>query len=629
MCGIVGAAFKLSKDINFKNKFNNALSLLNHRGPDMRDTFVYKDQVFLGHTRLSILDLSISAIQPMSTNNDNLVLTYNGEIYNYLSLKDQLSLSNFHTQSDTEVLLRGYEKIGNDIFKRLNGMFSLGIYDKINNKLILARDRLGIKPLYYSITEHHIYFSSEIKSLIELNSEDSECNISSLNEWLFYGNSLGSNTLFKGIKQLMPGHFLELDLGTFNLTLNEYWSIKQIASLPKINTSISEKANEVKKLLHSSVKNHLVSDVPVGIFLSGGIDSSAITAIASKHSKGKLSTYTAGFDYDKGDNELKKARELSSYFKTDHHEMNISGFDIADTIEKMIKSHDMPFSDAANIPLYLMSNQISSMSKVVLQGDGGDELFGGYKRYTTLSYYPILRNIANLGKNLNRILPKTAHFYRRERYFDAFNSPDLSETFAMLMTEENGHSIPSMVFNAHLRNKIQSYDPFLRYKECQKSFSSNKLVDQMSYIDSSIVLPDIFLEKVDRSTMSASIEARVPFLDNDLVEYVMRIPGNQKVSMGRKKYLLKLALKDIVPKDVLFGKKTGFSVPYGYWLRTSLKDLFFDNLNAFNLSYPGLLNNKYILRLFEEHISRKRDRSFILWKLLNFILWAKIYKIKF
>ena len=151
----------------------------------------------------------------------------------------------------------------------------------------------------------------------------------------------------------------------------------------------------------------------------------------------------------------------------------------------------------------------------------------------------------------------------------------------------------------------------------------------MSYIDSSIVLPDIFLEKVDRSTMSASIEARVPFLDNDLVEYVMRIPGNQKVSMGRKKYLLKLALKDIVPKDVLFGKKTGFSVPYGYWLRTSLKDLFFDNLNAFNLSYPGLLNNKYILRLFEEHISRKRDRSFILWKLLNFILWAKIYKIKF
>ena len=367
----------------------------------------------------------------------------------------------------------------------------------------------------------------------------------------------------------------------------------------------------------------------MGVFLSGGIDSSAITAIASKYYEGKLATYTAGFDYDKGENELKKARKLASYYGTEHHEMHISGLDIADIVVKMVKSHDMPFSDAANIPLYLMSNQISSTTKVVLQGDGGDELFGGYKRYSTLSYYGLLRNVANLAKNLNRVTSKTSHYYRRERYINALNANTISETFAMLMTEENGKSQPSQIFNKNFQNEIKRFDPFIRYKECQKDFTFSEIIEQMAYIDSSIVLPDIFLEKVDRSTMAASLEARVPFLDNELFEYSMRIPGKEKVSLGRKKYLLKIALEGLVPKEVLYGKKIGFSVPYGYWLRTSLRDLFFDSLDGFNKSYPGLLNNNYILNLYEEHISRKRDRSFILWKILNFILWAKIYNIKF
>ena len=629
MCGVVGLVTRPGKSTDLlRAKRDAILEQLRHRGPDSAGQ--YQDgSVWLGHVRLSILDLTSAGNQPMATPDGRLVICYNGEVYNFRELADSLALHGLQSHSDTEAILGAFAKFGIAAVPRFNGMFAFAIYDRQRKKLWLVRDRLGIKPLYYRVDDHGFAFASEIKALLAMNSATPECDLASLHEWLFYGNTLGERTLYQGIRKLLPGHYLELDLATFECHIEEYWAPKQQTELLQVEASTGDLIAETRRLLEQAVKRQLVSDVPVGIFLSGGIDSSAITAFASKHYGGRISTYSAGFDFDKGINELPKARRVAQFYGTEHHEIHISGVEIADIVEKMVCHHGMPFSDAANLPLYLLSSRIKDTTKVVLQGDGGDEMFGGYSRYTTLRFYKTARALAKLGRWANYLTPRNARFYRRQRYINALAPDDPVKVMALLLTEEDGYSNPAAIFAPEIRRQIMEADPFARYRECQSYFTGEDLVNQMLLVDAMIILPDIFLEKVDRATMAASVEARVPFLDNDLVDFCMRLPGPQKVRFGQKKWLLKKALERTVPDDVLYGKKTGFGVPYGYWLRGVLKPLFFDQLQLFNKRQPGVLDEITIHALYDEHVSRRRDRSFLLWKLLNFMIWANQTRVCF
>lgn len=628
MCGIAGLVRREPGIQTFSaERAARVLASIRHRGPDAQGSYT-GNQLWLGHVRLSILDLSSAGNQPMATANENFVIVYNGEVYNFKKLAAELSLSDLRSSSDTEVILRAFEKLGVASLEKLNGMFAFALYDKRAQKLWLVRDRLGIKPLYYRIDNQGLIFGSEIKSIIGLMDEAPMCDLSSLHEWLYYGNTLGGRTLYQGIQQLQPGHYLELDLTSFSWRIEEYWSLRrQSIGSSTVRSSAEEMIAETRRLLEEAVRRQLVSDVPIGVFLSGGVDSSAITAIASRYYGGRLATYSAGFDDLNGVDERPKARRVAAHFGTDHHELHIQGGGLADLVEKMVHHHDMPFSDAANIPLYLMAAQISAKTKVVLQGDGGDELFGGYRRYVSLRHHALLRRIARWGSGLDGLMPDSIFYRRVRRYMHAYAADDLATTMARLLTPVDPHSSPEAIFAPRLLEELGKVDPFSRYRECQPYFAQHDIPNQMSLVDLMIELPDIFLEKVDRATMAASLEVRVPFLDHDLVDYVVRIPANRKMPWGRKKWLLKEALRGLVPDDILYGPKTGFNVPFGYWLRTALKPLFFDHLATFDREQPGVLNLPEVRGMYTAMEGGDYDRSNTLWNLLNLMIWCNRLKV--
>jgi asparagine synthase (glutamine-hydrolysing) len=509
----------------------------------------------------------------------------------------------------------------------LNGMFAFAVYDKVDQKVWLVRDPLGIKPLYYRFTDQGLSFASEIKALVAVDSSRPHCDRRTLHEWLYFGNSLGTRTLFSGIRQMLPGHVLELDLRTFESSTHRYWSPAKTSTKGGPEILQDDVIQQTSSMLEQAVRRHLVSDVPVGVFLSGGIDSSAITAFGSKHYPGKLATYSVGFDFDKGVNELDKAKKVANLYGTDHHELHISGTSVADTVVQMVDHHDLPFSDAANIPLFLLSSEICETKKVVLQGDGGDEVFGGYSRYTTLHYYRTARLLAKIARVANLFFPRDARFYRRQRYINALKPRDVAEVMALLLTEEDTASKPASVFSLEMQRTIFESDPFARYRECQDEVRNEDIVNQMMLVDALIILPDIFLQKVDRVTMAASVEVRVPFLDKELVEFCMRLPGAVKVRLGRKKWLLKQALKGIVPDDVLNGPKTGFGVPYKYWLGGPLRPLFFDHLHRFCDRQPGVLDQGRVAFLYDQFVTSRQNCGFLLWKLMNFMIWSNRHNV--
>lgn len=619
MCGVIGQVSFSGFDDGTRHGLEQGIRRLSHRGPDACGTY-FDDKVVLGHVRLSILDLSSDAKQPMISENGRFVISYNGEVYNFRELRIDFGLGPLRTSSDTEVILELFAKVGPQCFRYLNGMFSVAIYDKWKRKLWLARDRLGIKPLYVATNETSIYFASEIKGILELNDGFRSVDRSSLGEWSYYGSTLGRNTLFENISRLLPGHVLTIDVDGCHCHDETYWEVGC-----KGAEFSGDVVVETKRLLEQAVNRQLISDVPVGVFLSGGIDSSAITAFASKHYSGRLSTFSAGFDYDKGINELPKARELAKRYGTDHHEIHVAGVNVADTVEKMVLHHDQPFSDAANIPLFLMSQEVGNKAKVILQGDGGDELFGGYRRYATLSRFNQMKIVAGIAKAVQILLPKNSAYYVRQRYIDALRSKPFPKVMALLLTvEDEGHS-PLKIFQGSVRKF--SGNPFERYFECGARFSGRSPVDQMLLVDSMIILPDVFLEKVDRSTMASSLEVRVPFLDNDLVDFCQGLTAQKKIPGGKQKDLLKRSLKGIVPDDVLYGKKTGFGVPFSFWLKGALKDLFFDNLGDFIRRHPYVLDENYVLSLFEDHVSGRKDNGFILWKVMNLMIWSNRYNV--
>ena len=617
MCGIFG--FITNKKIINECAIENAMISVGHRGPDAQGFKDLDDGVGFGHVRLSILDLTELGAQPMTSDCGRYTITYNGEVYNYKELTHDYELSHLKSSSDTEVILELFAKIGISVVEKLNGMFAFAIRDNDEKKTYLVRDRLGIKPCFYSVSDQGIFFGSEIKVVKLLSKSDFSINTSKLHEWIYYGNSLGEETLHANILNLEPGAFLEIDELSLNVSKIKYWYPQKPISRSESDTGKLILENRV--LLEQAVQRQLVSDVPVGVFLSGGIDSSAITAFGSRHYEGKLKTYSVGFDFDNGNNELPKAASIAKTFNTEHYEMHIKGIDVADIVEKMVIHHDQPFSDAANIPLYLLCEKVKDITKVVLQGDGGDELYGGYKRYNTLGNIGKMKLAARLGKIANFFLPRNQGYYVRKRYINALLADSDWKLMALLLTVEDEAQQPGRIFDKALREEVLEYSAFSRYQDLQSKYQDIPLDDQMALIDSQIILPDIFLEKVDRSTMASSVEVRVPFLDNELVEFAQSIPSKIKTPKGHQKWLLKKSLEGIVPNDVLYGPKKGFGVPFGFWLSSALKELLFESVKKANSIHPNTFDINEIELLHKALVSKTEDCSFLLWKVMNMAIW--------
>ena len=595
---------------------------LRHRGPDDEGVMV-SGVAALGNTRLSIIDPTAAGHQPMRSADGRVTLVYNGEVYNFAALRDVLKRAGhvFLGRSDSEVVLQAYLHWGADAFRRLDGMFALAIWDARSRTLHLARDRFGIKPLYYHRMRSGLVFGSEIKAILASGRISKRLHTSGLHEYLYYGSALGSNTLFEGIRKVLPGHVLTASRSEVRST--PIWRIEDVE---QIEATPEEAAAAVRERLEQGVRNQLVSDVPVGVFLSGGIDSSAITALASKHYHGRISTFSVGFDYAGGVNELSKARQIARRYDTDHHELHVQGPSLPNVIERLVYCHDEPFGDAANIPLYLLCNELGGNPKVILQGDGGDEMFAGYRRYNVLSAASWWRTMAPVMHLVNHSTRWHSSYHRRARFLRAIGSSDDAERMALLLTTETAAG-PLRVVDASLRERLLGTAPFAEYHEWNRRLGHLDPVQRMLYVDTRILLPNIYLEKVDKATMAHGTEVRVPMLDQALADYALSLPASLKVRWGQKKWILRRALRGLLPDSILDAPKTGFGVPFEYWLRKPLAAYLRSVLLDGATARSGLFDPVQLRRCLKEHSSARRDHGFLLWKALHLALWFDAYDV--
>jgi asparagine synthase (glutamine-hydrolysing) len=626
MCGIAGLYVNTDKTSLESAKIiaviKNMTDTLAPRGPDAFGHLVSLPVAF-GHRRRSILDLTEAGAQPMQLGENGPAITYNGEVYNFRELRRELEArgSIFRGHSDTEVILNVYAAWGLAGLKRLEGIFALVLWDPYHQRLVLMRDRLGIKPLFYGESTYGLAFGSEIKTVRAAGGVESSLDEQSFSEYLWFGNPFEDRTFYKGVRSLEPGHWLVIEGD--KRCIEPWWRIEEWLARPVVVDNVKEAAVLVQKALDRAVERQLVADVPVGIFLSGGVDSSAIAASAMKSCAQPLHSYAAAFDFDQGVNELPNAARVAQHLGLYHHEIQIAGDDLPQILMRLAKAHDEPFADAANIPLYLMCQKISGQMKVVLQGDGGDELFAGYRRYS------VLRNVHwwhLWPKVFSPFIRASGKFGRRfARLADTVGNSDEAMRMAYLLTMETPEDPPEALLQPDRRHSLAlTTDPFLVYKHAAKRFSAYDPVQQMLLTDLTVQLPSQFLAKVDRATMAAGIEARVPLLDELVAQLVVNMPSKWKVRGRQKKVLLRDSQRSRLPEGILDGPKTGFGVPYGHWLRTSLYEFSRERLldKAF-LETLGF-NPRMVEAKLSGHRSQKRDSGMILWKLLQLAIWYEI-----
>jgi asparagine synthase (glutamine-hydrolysing) len=612
MCGIAGVVDEVQPP---EAAVGEAMARrIAHRGPDARGIW-HEGPVVLAHTRLAILDLSAAGAQPMLAPDGRVAMVYNGELYNHRALRAELTTRGhrFRGHSDSEVLLAGFLEWGDAVFERLNGMFAVAFWDRVARRLTLARDRLGIKPLVFAPGAQRIVFASEAKALFASGRVTRTPRADGVHELLVYGTPLGSRTAYAEVERLLPGHLLHADAE----------GVRRVRYAPTHRTpvramNVEEAATALRSELTAAVHRQLDSDVPVGVFLSGGIDSSAIAVLAARELGSRLRTYTAGFDLPGATDERPRARALARQLGSDHRELFVGGADLPAVLLALAEAHDQPFSDAANVPLYLLAHATGGETRVILQGDGGDELFAGYPRYT------LLERASLLGPLARRVAPWTAGrrpFGRWGRIAEAMGAGDSALRSALLLAwERQGAWLD--VLTPEARERVLLEDAFVRYRQIDASLRTTDPVQRMLETDLAIHLPDVFLEKVDKPTMAHGIEVRVPFLDNALVDFAMSIPPGLKVRNGQKKWILRRALRGVVPDAVLDAPKVGFNVPYSEWLRGELREFARDAM-ATHLD-PAMFAPAAVERVWSEHLGRRADRGFLLWKLVQWALWNRL-----
>lgn len=622
MCGILGVAggnSRVDEDL-----FGRALATLAARGPDDAGTWS-GGPVILGHRRLSILDLSPQGHQPMTDLGGRFTMVYNGEVYNFPDLRRELiSLGNtFRSRSDTEVVLAAFSQWGTDAFRRLNGIFACAIHDNRDDSLILARDRMGVKPLYWhQAPDGRLIFSSEIKAILALLHEPRRVDPQSLHEFLYFGVAHGRRTMYQGIQRLEAGHWMRWQNG--NHTDQAFWRIEDVSLCRDDPNAARER---IVELLRAAVGRQLIADVPVGCFLSGGVDSTAIATFATEHGA-RPDAYTASFEHQLGTDEVALARATAKRLGLRHETLPIHSGDLHNLISELVAIHDEPFSDAANIPLLLLCRALGGRTKVILQGDGGDELFAGYRRYNLLSRLPSWKRRAML-RPLTRAVSRCSPWMARcDRLLAALGTDDAGAMMGQLLTVERLADPPTRILSLAWRERVQATDPFERHREMAGRFTDTDPVQRMLKTDVAIILPDIFLEKVDRATMASGVESRVPFLDNALVEYALSLPSVTKMPGGRPKGLLRQALAPYLDPTLLRQPKSGFGVPFSQWLRAGPLSAFAEeSIRDPAMIRRGIFDDAFIASAFASHRSGRRDHGFLLWKAMNLAIWFDRYDV--
>jgi asparagine synthase (glutamine-hydrolysing) len=626
MCGIVGIRLRDHRDHYARAEIAATVELMSaevaSRGPDERGIWADEKVVF-GHRRLSIIDLSSAGSQPMRLRPDGPVIVFNGEIYNFQDLRhqlDEVGSTQWRGRSDTEVILRAYDRWGLEGLKRLEGIFAIALWDRARKRFLLMRDRLGVKPLFFGECRFGLAFGSQIRAVLAAGGVARALDQQALREFMWFGNVLGDRTIYAGVKQLSPGNWF---IQEGEKTVIEPWFRLEEWLEPQYSAkTFNEALEEVRATLKFVVGRQLVSDVPVGIFLSGGVDSSAL-AVSAVKSGVRPETYTATFDFKGGINELEKARAVARHLGLKHHHIPVQSTSLLNTMTRLAQAHGQPFADAADIPLFLMAESLKGRCKVVLQGDGGDELFAGYRRYSSLCNARLWRLWPSL---ISPIARSASAFTRRaERLADAVGTSDPGLRMAKLLTIETRHAPPEAVFTQDRRIALEARtDPFLAFREAALRFSTADPIQQMLLTDITLQLPHQFLPKVDVATMAAGVEARVPLLDDRMVKLVAAMPIHWKLDATGNKRLLRAALKSELPKNVTNQSKTGFGVPYEEWLRTSLYPIARDNLLNPGFVDRFNLDARCIEGLLRRHRARVRDHGFTLWKLLQLSVWSDV-----
>jgi len=572
--------------------------------------------------RLSVIDL-VTGHQPMANEDGSVVVVYNGEIYNFHDVRDELLARGhqFATASDTEVIVHGYEEWGEGVLGRLNGMFAIALFDSKCDTLLVARDRLGVKPLYYYADGRRVVFASEIKAILAHADIPRDVESKGLLNYLAYGHSVAPDTIFRGIFKLPPGHTLTVRRDT--LTIRRWWT-----RVPPPATTMTEAecTLEVRRLLEDSVRLRLIADVPLGAFLSGGVDSSAVVALMSRQTSRPVQTFSLGFANGGAFDELPDARLVASHCRTDHHELRVESTDLLASLQALVYHFDEPFGDAACFPTYLVSRLARQHVTVALTGEGGDELFGGYRRYWTARWLRLLRTVggslpsAVLGAAVGR-LPR---FRRLKKVVEAGRMADEVARYSSLLRVFTDDAL-ARVLDARLEHSMAVYDAHQAYR---RYFAEAEAADEMNrlmYVDLKTWLPDTYLEKVDKTSMAVSLEARVPLLDYRLVEFAMSIPSRYKIAGGDSKRILKNAVRDLLPASTLKKAKHGFSVPTDPWFRGELREFAYDLLLDRRTRQRGFFKGDEVERLWRDHQSGRQVRDAHLWLLMNFELWAREY----
>ena len=592
---------------------------LEHRGPDA-DGFYDDEYCGLAFRRLSIIDLSKKANQPLINKEHTLVLVFNGEIYNFKSLRKELESKGyrFETQSDSEVILHGYAAYGESIVKRLRGMFAFALWDRMQKKLFVARDRLGKKPLFYYYDREKFVFGSEMKALLQDPNIKRTINTTALWHYLSYGYVPSPVSIFEGIAKLPPAHYLICTKA--GVEIRRYWDI-DVA--PEYNTE-QYFIDMIQKQLDEAVRLRMIADVPLGAFLSGGIDSSSVVALMARHTTEPIKTFSIGFEEGAFD-ETRYARMVAERYHTDHKEFTVKE-DAVKILPKLIWHYDEPYADSSALPSYYLSQMTRKYVTVALNGDGGDENFAGYNRYAIAT---LLNKWGKLPKALTtpaaflvNSLPETLHpFVRRARRFVHISTMQKQDSYIELMQIFN-HQAKQALCAGQFQD--QSTSNILLQKEFTRCKDKNFL-NKMLSVDIKTYLPEDLLVKMDRATMANSLEARSPYLDHVFMEFAATIPPELKLKGITKKYILKKALQPYLPRKILQRQKMGFGVPLGAWFRGELAELAAQVLLSRQATRRGYFRRDKIDDLLSQHKKGRRDLSPQIWSLLWLELWHRMY----
>ena len=620
MCGISGFV-----DFNKKitgNELKVACDSIKHRGPDDGDTAFFETSeafIGLGHRRLAILDLSPLGHQPMYSEDKSVVIIFNGEVYNFKEIRAGLQKKGHHflSNSDTEVIIKAYQEYGTDFISSFIGMFSIVLYDVTLQKVFFIRDRAGVKPFYYYFADGCLLFASELKVFHQYKNFKKEINEVGVSLYFKYGYIKAPYSIFKNTHKLLPGHFATLNLKDQSLKIIQYWNVLDYYNKPSITINEKEALEQLETLCTSAFQYRMVSDVPVGVFLSGGYDSSLLTAILQKNSSNKIKTFTIGFE-DAAFNEAEHAKNVAKHLGTEHNEYYCTTKEAQEIIPSLPFFYDEPFGDSSAIPTILVSRFARKQVTVALSADGGDELFAGYSRYDKLVKINTVQKllpsfIKNTASNLILAAPGTNMKHRK---------------IAALLKATNLLAISDLLSTNFLDDDLQK---LLKKTSIISGSSLNDInsipnlgiINTLLAADYKTYLADDILTKVDRATMSVGLEGREPFLDHRIIEWAAQLPVELKYNNGNKKYLVKQLTHQFLPENMMNRPKMGFGIPFGKWLKGDLKTLFMEVVNEEYLNKQNILNTDYVLKLKEEFLNGRNNNDWQMWLIFMFLLWWK------